>query len=397
MQSAPSLDASRSVPQTRISAVVAIPVRNERDRIADCLSALLNQTGWPANALGILLFLNNCTDDTRSVVEAFAKGAACPIRVLEEDSSTASAGWARKRAMDAAADWLTADGTGDPVILTTDADSRVPADWIAGNMFAIMAGADAVAGRIMLDVEDAAKLPASLHARGRLEARYEELLTELGARLDPETGNPWPCHWSKSGATIAVRLAAYRAIGGLPDLPLGEDRALIDAIRARDMVVRHARDIVVTTSGRLDGRAVGGVADTMRLRCERPDAFCDDRLERLGRSLTRVLWRRRLRKLYETGAFAATWRWAPLLGIRSDQAATIADMPYCGQALSAVEAASPRLVFRPVRPAELPKQIRRAQWVLRIIRALEPRALAAHRAGNPAFVPDGALSSPSTP
>ena len=65
------------------------------------------------------------------------------------------------------------------------------------------------------------------------------MLTEICARLDPEPGNPWPCHWSKSGATIAVTLEAYEAVGGMPAQPTGEDHAFIDAIIARDLVVRH--------------------------------------------------------------------------------------------------------------------------------------------------------------
>ncbi|RZK75701.1 MAG: glycosyltransferase family 2 protein, partial [Methylobacterium sp.] len=42
-------------------AVVAIPVRNEAERIAACLGALDAQTGLPPGSLGVVLFLNNCT------------------------------------------------------------------------------------------------------------------------------------------------------------------------------------------------------------------------------------------------------------------------------------------------------------------------------------------------
>ena len=178
-------------------------------------------------------------------------------------------------------------------------------------------GADAVAGRISLEPHEAALLPTLLHARGRLEAEYEAILTEIGARLDPEPGNPWPCHWSKSGATLAVRLPAYRAVGGMPDQPNGEDRAFVDAIRARDLVVRHDPAIEIVTSGRLDGPArFAAVADTMRLRCNVPDSPCDDRLERLHAAVARSLWRRRMRRLHWDGRIAATILWAPLWEFR---------------------------------------------------------------------------------
>ena len=62
--------------------------------------------------------------------------------------------------------------------------------------------------------------------------------------------------------------------------------------------------------------------------------------------------------------------WAPLLGIPRHMARDIAAMPFAGQALAAIEAASPRLAFHPVRPSALPRQIAIARWVLRGLRAL---------------------------
>ena len=278
-----------------LRAVVAIPARNEQDRIEACLAALRDQEGIAAGSFGILLFLNNCTDATAEVARSVA--AALPrCRIIEIDHHKASAGWARRMAMDAAADWLAQEGAADGVLMTSDADSRVAPDWVRKTMDAIAAGADAVAGRIVLDEDEAKRLPASLHERGRQEAAYEQLLTEIGARLDPEPGNPWPCHWTASGATIAVRASVYRRIGGVPDMACGEDRALIDAVRANGYRVRHAMDIVVVTSGRLDGRAEGGVADTIKLRCDLPQSPCDDRLERLDRFVWRCLSNRRARR-----------------------------------------------------------------------------------------------------
>ena len=72
----------------------------------------------------------------------------------------------------------------------------------------------------------------------------------------------------------------------MPALINGEDRAFTSAVRQAGFIVRHAIDIEVVTSGRLEGRAAGGCADTMRLRCEIPDSPCDERLERFDRALT---------------------------------------------------------------------------------------------------------------
>ena len=57
------------------------------------------------------------------------------------------------RGMDLAEAWLRERGEDDGAILTTDADSQVAPDWIAENLAAIDAGADAVLGRISLDSE----------------------------------------------------------------------------------------------------------------------------------------------------------------------------------------------------------------------------------------------------
>ncbi|MET5012917.1 hypothetical protein AAHH80_37995, partial [Burkholderia pseudomallei] len=74
-----------------------------------------------------------------------------PVRVIERVHAGAHAGWARRAAMDAAVAWLEEEGTAEAAtLLTTDADSIVPPDWVAANLAALGSGADAVAGRVEL-------------------------------------------------------------------------------------------------------------------------------------------------------------------------------------------------------------------------------------------------------
>ena len=87
-------------------AIVAIPVRNEEDRIAACLRADRRPGRPRAGSLGLVLFLNNCTDRTEAIVSELVPALSIPVRVLTENFSGAHAGWARRRAMDAAAAWL---------------------------------------------------------------------------------------------------------------------------------------------------------------------------------------------------------------------------------------------------------------------------------------------------
>ena len=356
------LDTSR--PDARPRAVVAVPVRDEAERIGACLDAVSAQEGLPPGAAAIVLLVNNSSDGTVDVVRRLAPALPHPLRMIERNSPDANAGWARRGAMDAAADWLEEAGATDGVVLTTDADSRVPPNWIAHNLATIAAGADAVAGQIALDAADEARLPASLRERGLLEETYERLLTELSARIDPERHDPWPTHWTQSGASLAVTLAAYRRVDGMPPIALGDDRAFISRLRAADLVVRHTPAIVVATSGRLEGRAKGGVADTMRVRCEEPDCACDGRLEPLPRALFRYRWHRRLRALAAAGRLAETGRWAPALGHSPEEAGRLLATGRIGEVIEGVDALSPRLRAPTLRPSELPGQIRLARAAL---------------------------------
>ena len=340
----------------RINAVVAIPVCNEQDRIEACLSALADQASLGEASLGVLLFLNNCTDDTAQRVASFKAAAPFSIRVLFRDHVHASAGWARRIAMDAASAWLLECGSPDGVILTTDADTCVGPNWLATNLAYIAEGADAVAGRCVLNASEAALLPLSLHARGALEAEYETLLIEIRARLDPRV-DPFPCHWTDSGASLAVRRRAYVYVGGMPDLPLGEDRAFVERLHDHGLRVRHPIDLEVVTSGRLDGRAQGGAADTMKLRCAEPESPCDDRLERLDRAVLRFVWQRSLRQAHVAGQFRHARFWAVILGMPLGKVRLLARLDTLTRSAAAFDKASPRLTYKPLPPSRLPGQI----------------------------------------
>jgi hypothetical protein len=189
------------------------------------------------------------------------------IRVVEARLSpeAAHAGAARRAAMDLAEAWLVEGGDKDGVILTTDADSQVAPNWIATNLAAFEAGAEVVLGRIELD-GDGKLLPDALHRRGALEDAYESLLTELSWLLDPLEHNPWPHHATISGATLGITRSAYCRVGRLPRVPLGEDKALIALLSRQDARIRYCPAVHAVTSGRTQGRAPGGVADTLAIR-----------------------------------------------------------------------------------------------------------------------------------
>ena len=258
--------------------------------------------------------------------------------------------------MEHAADLAGRDG----VLLTTDADARLAPDWIAANLAALAAGADAVAGRAVIEPEGAKRIPAHLHAIDARECAYAALLDEMRALLEPDPADPWPRHDEESGASIAVTLAAYRRAGGIPAVPLGEDRAFFNALRRIDARVRHAPDIAVIVSARLEGRAQGGMADTMRRRIERPDPFLDARLEPAADALRRACLRRRLRETWSMPGRGVV-REAARLGLASARLAELVTNEHFGSAWAAVEAASPVLRHRArVTARALPAQTARA-------------------------------------
>ncbi len=353
-----------------LRAVVAIPAKNEEERLGACLRALaVQQDGHgkplPQGLFSILLFVNNSDDKAADLARAMAPRLRPPLRIIEQDlpPAVAHAGGARRAAMDAAAAWLAQNST-DGLLLTTDADSRVGPSWVADNLTEADAGADAIAGVVSLEPMDELSLPQALRERGRLEGIYERQLTEIAALLDPRPHNPWPHHATMSGASLAVKLSAYRRIGGLPALPLGEDKGLVATLEAHDAHVRFSLHISVVTSGRKVGRANGGVADTIRLRCEDPRALCDEMLEPARVAKLRAEWRGRLRRLHAEGALAATAAWAPRLGIDMENALGPYGASKFGMAWNHIERSSPVLRRRRLVPSDLPAQIGHAHAIL---------------------------------
>ena len=338
------------------TAAIAIPAQNESESIEVCLEALARQT---VREFAVVVFCNNCVDDT--YLRAHNVFETSRIKGIVVDAimspASANAGGARRAAMDLAHSLLRRSSD---LLLTTDADSTPGADWIARNTKAIKLGAEGVAGMIAIHPDD--DLPPILKSRGELESTYEELLTEIFARIDPIAWDPWPRHVSEPGASLAVTYAAYLQIGGLPAIAFGEDRALIKALECAGLRVRHDPTISVTTSGRLIGRAQGGVADTLRFRIAQPDAECDSYLEPAFVALRRAQWRKRCRDRHSVPgrenrrAFAMSWE--------------------------RIEAAEPLLTRVSIRPSELPEQIKIARAIVKRLRSVALKSVGASPCGT---------------
>ncbi len=334
---------------------MVVPVKDEADRIAHCLRAIARQSEVMAD--GIVLLINNTLDDTPRVVREVSAGLDVPVHAIEHEFAPehACAGAARRMGMEYAACLLDEAGA----LLTTDADGRVPPDWIAANLRNLRAGVDAVAGRAELEAADADLIPAALHEADAEECAYAAVLDDIAALLDPQPWDPSPRHVEHSGASIAVSLAAYRLAGGMPASPLAEDRHFFEALRRIDARIRHAPEIVVTVSGRTVGRAEGGMADTIRRRLSAPDPYLDGNLEPALVAARRAWLRHCFGSTADDPARASML--ADAAGVTQAQLAAARRMRFCGEGWAYLERVGARLRRQQVTVASLPAEMAEAE------------------------------------
>jgi hypothetical protein len=276
----------------QVALAIAIPARDEAALLPRCLAALAAQRGAPGFA--VLVYANNCTDGTAAQARAMAPGLPFQLVVQEAQlpPENRNAGHARRRAMEAAA---ALSPRSDFLLLATDADAQPAADWVARMQAHFHAGADAVAGRVVIEAASAATLPMPVRRRCRKEAYLARLLDRIASLLDPLAWDPWPRHAGHWGANFGVTAAAFRRAGGIPPVPVAEDRAFFRALERVNARVRHAEDSRVMVSARLQGRAEGGMADVLRQRSLLEDPWCDAALEPLSHALRRIRLRQALR------------------------------------------------------------------------------------------------------
>lgn len=220
---------------------VLIPAHNEEELVGACLrsvrAALLPYQAAGGQTL-VVLVAHRCSDRTAERARAALAGTSHLVLVDDQASTVANV---RRRA--AAAALAVFPAQRQLWLLCTDADSVVPPTWVH-DVLGHAQQAVAVAGLVELDGM------VSAVARDRHDALVADLVTDT-----------W--HGHTYGANLAVRADAYVRVGGFPLVAVGEDTALIDAVQSAGLVVARDPAIVVRTSGRLVGRADGGLADLL--------------------------------------------------------------------------------------------------------------------------------------
>ena len=217
--------------------VVTVPAADEEDEIGGCLysieraiAALHDRTSVRGH---IVVALDDCRDGTADVVARFPQVAAvtCTARRV---------GGARLRAATAALNrWGPPEHTW---LASTDADCRVPVDWLTEMMSLFERGMEIVLGT----VNPAEGLAASVE-----RAWY-------GAHSLADG------HTHVHGANMGMSGPAYLRVGGWADVAAHEDIEFVQrAVEAAVPIARSGATPVVTSS-RLTGRAPEGFAAFLR-------------------------------------------------------------------------------------------------------------------------------------
>lgn len=301
----------RALPPPRhgLTAIVVVPARNEAARIGQALEALATQRdlageALPHSAFEILVLVNNSDDGTAAIARLVARdhpALVCHVVEAALEAPQANVGYVRRQLMDAGLDRLRrAGGSPRAVIASTDGDSRVAPDWLAAQLAAIDAGADAVGGRIVGEPVDASLL--GVRRAQRVDLAHALLRSRLESALLPDAADPWPRHHQHFGASLAVTARAYADVGGVPTVPFLEDEALVQALRRRDWAVRHCPRVRVGTSSRFDGRAEVGLAWQLRQWADRTSEYHDAMVEPAGSWIEGLGALAELRRRRTTGA-----------------------------------------------------------------------------------------------
>ena len=232
--------------------VVAIPAHDEVEHLAGCLHAVADavvhaRAGRVIARAVVVVVAHRCTDGTAEVAVDVLRSRLDEVEfdVLRLDEQ-ADVGAVRDLAVRHGL-----AGLGAPEhawLFSTDADTVVPRDWITEALSeAAASDSVAVAGLTTLD-----RWIGSTAGRESYDDIIERgLYVEADGRL---------AHRHVYGANLVVRCDAYLDVGGFPHHGHGEDQRLVDALAVTGHRVLRSRTLVVSTSGRMDGRARDGLA-----------------------------------------------------------------------------------------------------------------------------------------
>jgi len=246
-------------PDPPVSGVgVVVPARDEQDRVGRCLVSLRRALSEVPDGVStaVAVVLDRCTDATPERVAALvADWPEAVVLTVPPMGATgidrpaprgSGVGALRDLGLRAALDRLSGPPAGT-WLLSTDADTTVPADWVHAHLQHAADGVHAVAGLADLATTD--------HLTSGALWRYGAIV---------ENGLLGTTHHHVYGANLGVRADAYLAVGGFPSDGAGEDHGLWQRLAAAGYTLVQPVGVRVRTSARLRGRADGGLATLLR-------------------------------------------------------------------------------------------------------------------------------------
>ncbi len=233
----------------RVAVVVVVPAHDEERTIAEALGSVAvslehAQRHHLVDRAGIQVVAHRCQDRTAATARAVV-GHLDHAQVTSDESSR-TVGQVRDKAVRRGLAALRSR-TDATWVLSTDADTRVGTTWVADIL--TTARRDRSVGVVGLADLDQWVGDAEGHAEYQLLLASKMRHGALHA------------HDHVYGANLGVRSDAYLDVGGFPYVRVGEDQALVDALAARGHRLSRTTEVRVVTSGRLRGRAPGGLAD----------------------------------------------------------------------------------------------------------------------------------------
>ncbi len=227
---------SKRIARRTVAAVgVVLPVHDEETLLPGSLHALEEAVDAlpPSISCQVVVVLDHCGDASSEIAHSW--GARCGALVLSQECG--SVGMARRAGGRALLAYWPTEDAARIWLATTDADSRVPRDWLAVQLEAYCSGADMWAGRVRVTEESA--------TAKRWTQRY--------------SSEPNPVH----GASLGFSATLYTQLGGFGGMSTGEDRDLHHRAVMAGFRIAHDLRAAVTTSSRRKGRAPEGFAHVL--------------------------------------------------------------------------------------------------------------------------------------
>ncbi|WP_165168452.1 glycosyltransferase [Rothia uropygialis] len=220
---------------------VVVPAHNEEGYLEHCLASIRDAAQQVNVPTYIVVVLDRCTDGSARVVSEAARHTGEEVLTLIE-GNFASVGSVRAAGTLRLAEFFQRIPSENIWTAHTDADSRVPQDWLAKHISLANEGTDLVIGSVMPD-----EPPHTPTCRLWLEQH------PLGEG-----------HSAIHGANMGIRLSCLEGIGGFRNLQVGEDLDVVARLKETGARWVATDSMRVVTSARRTGRVPQGFSAYLR-------------------------------------------------------------------------------------------------------------------------------------